>query len=94
MNSRATLLLLLIAVAGQTQMARSQPSCSTELSNLNSCAPYVMPGTQDTNPGTECCNALTGVDQNCLCSTIRIAARLPTQCMSRRKSGGSETDME
>ncbi|XP_010263270.1 PREDICTED: stamen-specific protein FIL1-like [Nelumbo nucifera] len=78
LGSRTALMLLLIAVACQTQMARSQ-NCANELTNLTACAPFVLPGVS-TQPNAECCNALHGVDQTCLCSTLQIVARMPTQC--------------
>ncbi|XP_044506655.1 stamen-specific protein FIL1-like [Mangifera indica] len=79
LSSQAALLVLLIAVAAQTQMATSQ-SCASELNNLNVCAPFVVPGTNSASPSAECCNALQSVDHGCFCNTIRISARLPSQC--------------
>ncbi|KAH9677969.1 AAI domain-containing protein [Citrus sinensis] len=79
LSTKAALLLLLIAVAVQTQMTHSQ-SCTSELTNLNSCAPYVVPGVATTTPSSDCCAALQSVDRDCFCNTVRIAARLPSQC--------------
>ncbi|KAK9292251.1 hypothetical protein L1049_020215 [Liquidambar formosana] len=79
LSSKSALLLLLVALAAQTQMARSQ-SCSAELSSLNVCAPFVVPGAANTNPSTDCCSALQAVPNDCLCNTLRVAARLPSQC--------------
>ncbi|XP_028117753.1 protein 108 [Camellia sinensis] len=80
-RSRATLMLVLIVVVVETQVGRIQAqTCSTQLSNLNVCAPFVLPGAPNANPSAYCCNALQAVDQNCLCSTLRISARLPSQC--------------
>ncbi|GAV72489.1 LTP_2 domain-containing protein [Cephalotus follicularis] len=76
----ALLLLLLIALAVQTHMAQAQTSCTSELSNLNVCAPFVVPGATNTNPSADCCGALQSVQHDCLCNTLRIAARLPSQC--------------
>lgn len=78
-QAQAALLLLLVALAAQAQMSLSQ-SCSAQLSNLNICAPFVVPGAANTNPSTECCGALQSVQQDCLCNTLRIASRLPSQC--------------
>ncbi|CAK9136803.1 unnamed protein product [Ilex paraguariensis] len=83
LSSLATLLVMIIAlVVLQTQVAESQAqTCSGELSNLNVCAPFVMPGTgANANPSSDCCGALQAVDHDCLCNTIRIASRLPSQC--------------
>ncbi|KAJ4706079.1 stamen-specific protein FIL1-like [Melia azedarach] len=79
LGSKAALLLLLIAVAVQSQMANGQ-SCSAQLSNLNVCGPFVVPGATSTTPTADCCAALQSVDHDCLCNTVRIAARLPSQC--------------
>ncbi|KHM99143.1 Stamen-specific protein FIL1 [Glycine soja] len=74
------ILLLLVVVAHGTQIAMAQSStCTTQLSELNVCAPFVVPGV-NTNPSSRCCNALQAVDRDCLCSTIRIASQLPSQC--------------
>lgn len=79
LSSQSALLFLLMALAVQTQTAHAQ-SCAAELSNLNRCAPYVLPGTAATTPSPECCGALEAVRHDCLCSTLRISSRLPSQC--------------
>ncbi|XP_022734821.1 protein MEN-8-like [Durio zibethinus] len=75
----AALLLLLAVAAVQTQTAKAQ-SCANVLTNLNVCAPFVVPGATETNPSSECCGALQSVQHDCLCSTLTIASRLPSQC--------------
>ncbi|XP_059669356.1 stamen-specific protein FIL1-like [Cornus florida] len=80
LSSRATLLFIMLAVL--TRAVQSQPQnqgCSAQLSNLNVCAPFVVPGA-NTTPSRECCGALQAVDNDCICSTLRISARLPSQC--------------
>ncbi|KHN31527.1 Stamen-specific protein FIL1 [Glycine soja] len=73
-------LILLLVVSHETQMAMTQSStCSSQLSDLNVCAPFVVPGV-NTNPNATCCNALQAVDRDCLCNTIRIASQLASQC--------------
>ncbi|KAL5811147.1 hypothetical protein ACOSQ3_027883 [Xanthoceras sorbifolium] len=82
LSSKASLLVLLIAVAMsavQTQIASAQ-SCTAELNNLNVCAPFVVPGVSENNPTAECCAALQSIEHDCLCNTVRIAARLPAHC--------------
>ncbi|CAK7337216.1 unnamed protein product [Dovyalis caffra] len=79
LSSSAALLLLLIALAVQTQLAHSQ-QCTSQLSSLNVCAPFVVPGATNTSPNSECCNALEAVQHDCLCSTLQIASRLPSKC--------------
>lgn len=77
---RATLLLV-VALVARTQMAWSQPSaCSTQLNNLSVCAPFVVPGAPDSTPSADCCTALQTIDDACMCSTLRIASRLPSHC--------------
>ncbi|KAI9162002.1 hypothetical protein LWI28_022754 [Acer negundo] len=83
LKSNAALLVLIIAVAMcaalQAQIASAQ-SCTAELNNLNVCAPFVVPGLSENNPTAECCTALQSVEHDCLCNTVRIAARLPVHC--------------
>ncbi|XP_019059454.1 PREDICTED: protein MEN-8 [Tarenaya hassleriana] len=67
--------LVLIAVG----VAEGQ-SCTAELTNLNTCAEFVVPGAANTNPSSECCGALQAVPVDCLCNTVRIASRLPSRC--------------
>nr|GEW58750.1 probable methyltransferase PMT15 [Tanacetum cinerariifolium] len=55
-------------------------ACPYQLGNLNVCAPFVVPGSTETTPNRDCCLALQAVDHDCLCNTIRVASRLPTQC--------------
>lgn len=62
---------------GEAQQVQS--TCSSSLSTLNVCAPYVVPGASS-NPSSECCGALQAVTHDCLCSTLRIASRIPVQC--------------
>ncbi|KAH7854373.1 hypothetical protein Vadar_013064 [Vaccinium darrowii] len=61
-------------------VSQQAQTCSAQLGNVNVCAPFVLPGAANTNPSPECCTALQAVDHDCLCSTLRIAARLPSQC--------------
>ncbi|KAJ6375032.1 hypothetical protein OIU77_000077 [Salix suchowensis] len=77
--SPAALLLLLVALAVQTQLSQSQ-QCTSQLNSLNICAPFVVPGAPNTNPSSDCCNAIGALQHDCLCSTLQIAARLPSQC--------------
>ncbi|CAB4301811.1 unnamed protein product [Prunus armeniaca] len=79
---QAALVLVLLIAAAETQRAEAQSSssCSTELSSLNVCAPFVVPGSTNTNPSSDCCGALQAVHPDCLCNTLRVAARLPAQC--------------
>lgn len=91
----AMLLLLLAAVIGLwagAQKVEAQDivippppppataTCPSELSNLTVCAPFVVPGAGPTTAGSECCTALQTVGHECLCNTLRIVARLPSQC--------------
>ncbi|XP_019095837.1 PREDICTED: protein 108-like [Camelina sativa] len=55
-------------------------SCNAQLSGLNVCGEFVVPGADRTNPSAECCNALEAVPNECLCNTFRIASRLPSRC--------------
>ena len=80
LSSQAAALLLLLAVtAVQTQTAKEQ-SCTNQLTNLNVCAPFVVPGATETNPSSDYCGAIRSVQHDCHCSTLRIAYQLPSQC--------------
>uniref|UniRef100_A0A7N0REI7 Bifunctional inhibitor/plant lipid transfer protein/seed storage helical domain-containing protein n=1 Tax=Kalanchoe fedtschenkoi TaxID=63787 RepID=A0A7N0REI7_KALFE len=74
--AKAALLLLLVATQARAQDGTS--SCTAELNSLNVCAPFVLPNAG--NPSAECCGALRAVPRDCVCSTIRISARLPSSC--------------
>ncbi|PSS34328.1 Stamen-specific protein, partial [Actinidia chinensis var. chinensis] len=79
--TRAMLAFVLITLVVQTQVAQLRAqTCSDELGNLNMCAPFVVPGAGSTSPGSDCCSALQAVDHNCFCSTLRIAAQIPSKC--------------
>ncbi|XP_029120147.1 protein LIM1 [Elaeis guineensis] len=77
--TRVTFVLFLVALAAQSQVAWSQ-NCSAGLAQLTSCAPYVLPGTNQGPPNEQCCAALRGVDHTCLCNTLNIISRLPSSC--------------
>ena len=72
-------LVIAFVVMAQTAEAQAQV-CSTELSNLNVCAPFVVPGAANSQPNSDCCQALGAVSHDCLCNTLRIASRLPSLC--------------
>ncbi|KAK8475298.1 hypothetical protein V6N13_070322 [Hibiscus sabdariffa] len=71
--------MVVAAAVLQSQTADAQ-SCPTELTSLNVSAPFVVPGAAVSNPSLDCCNALQSVHHDCLCSTLRIASQLPSQC--------------
>ncbi|OMO97919.1 hypothetical protein COLO4_14273 [Corchorus olitorius] len=75
-----SLLVVLVVVATvETQTAKAQSAtCSNDLTNLNTCAPFVVPGAA--NPSPACCSALQAVQPDCLCNTLRIASQLPSRC--------------
>ncbi|KMS99032.1 hypothetical protein BVRB_3g066380 [Beta vulgaris subsp. vulgaris] len=78
--SKATLVILVIALVVQFKGSVAQNTCPTQLGNLNVCAPYVVPGTANTIPSSDCCGALQAVEHECLCNTLRVASRLPSSC--------------
>ncbi|KAF6133965.1 hypothetical protein GIB67_040729 [Kingdonia uniflora] len=79
-KSSSAMLLMLIVVTAMTETARSQ-TCSSELSNLSVCAPFVVSGGgQNIMPSAECCTSLQQVDRGCLCNTLRITAQIPAAC--------------
>ncbi|KAK7364301.1 hypothetical protein VNO80_12854 [Phaseolus coccineus] len=83
-------LLVFLVVANLSLMARAQSSaCTNELSNLNVCAPFVVPGASNTKPSATCCNALQAMDRDCLCNTLRIASQLPSQCQIQSLTCGT-----
>ncbi|EOA14892.1 hypothetical protein CARUB_v10028221mg [Capsella rubella] len=73
----AVMVIMLVVVA--TTVVNGQ-SCNTQLSGLNVCGEFVVPGADSRNPSAECCNALEAVPNECLCNTFRIASRLPSRC--------------
>ncbi|XP_011101182.1 stamen-specific protein FIL1 [Sesamum indicum] len=77
-------LVMLVALVSQSQLITAQfqaQTCSSSLSSLNVCAPFAVPGSSSsTTPSPECCGALQAIDHDCMCSTLRIASQIPTQC--------------
>ncbi|XP_057774436.1 stamen-specific protein FIL1-like [Salvia miltiorrhiza] len=69
------MILVVVVVGGSS----AQDTCSSTLSSLNVCAPFVVPGAA-ANPSPDCCGALQAINHDCLCSTLRIASRIPVQC--------------
>ncbi|KAE9621022.1 hypothetical protein Lal_00019417 [Lupinus albus] len=78
LRSEVAVLLMLIVTLG-IDMGKAQNGCTNQLSNLNVCAPFVVPGAVAT-PSAGCCEALQAVNSDCLCNTLRIASQLPSQC--------------
>lgn len=76
------IIILLVVVQNQVGVVDGQAdTCSAGLANLNVCTPFVVVGsTNPPPPNAECCNALQSVNRDCLCSTLRVASRLPSQC--------------
>lgn len=70
-----TVMMVMVVVVGQSDAQ----TCSSALANLNVCGAFVVPGASSA-PSSACCSALQAVDHDCLCSTLRIAARIPAQC--------------
>ncbi|OIV98918.1 hypothetical protein TanjilG_07353 [Lupinus angustifolius] len=78
LRSEVAVLLFLIMTLG-SDVAKAQNACTSHLSNLNVCAPFVVPGAAAA-PSAGCCEALQAVNRDCLCNTLRIASQLPSQC--------------
>ncbi|CAK8573558.1 unnamed protein product [Lathyrus sativus] len=77
----AVMLLLAVALGTHVKIGEAQSSsCPVQLTNLNVCAPFVVPGASNTDPSADCCNALQATNRDCLCSTLRIASQLTSQC--------------
>ncbi|XP_019088217.1 PREDICTED: protein 108-like [Camelina sativa] len=74
---KVTVMVMLVVVAATVVDGQS---CNAQLSGLNVCGEFVVPGADRTNPSAECCNALEAVPNECLCNTFRIASRLPSRC--------------
>nr|GLL28150.1 stamen-specific protein FIL1-like [Ipomoea trifida] len=75
------LAVMMAATTLEFPTANSQvDSCSASLGNLNVCAPFVMPGAVTTAPSADCCSILQSIDHDCICNTLRVAARIPSQC--------------
>ncbi|KAL9225295.1 hypothetical protein vseg_001239 [Gypsophila vaccaria] len=80
---KATYVVFLIAFALMVQFKGSEAQagqCATQLGNLNVCAPFVVPGAANASPSHECCAALSAVNHDCMCNTLRVANQLPSSC--------------
>ncbi|XP_006857882.2 protein MEN-8 [Amborella trichopoda] len=72
--------IALVVLALALGHGKAQNTCSNQLSGLNQCARFLVPGASQVAPNQECCLALQGVEQRCLCETLRIVSRLPSAC--------------
>ncbi|KAL5718431.1 hypothetical protein ACHQM5_011333 [Ranunculus cassubicifolius] len=75
-----TFLVMLISMATLTQA--QDPTCNAQLTNLNVCVPFIVPGTgsSPSTPSPSCCSALQQIDHICICNALRVTAQLPAQC--------------
>ncbi|EYU19525.1 hypothetical protein ABFS82_06G111600 [Erythranthe guttata] len=76
-------MIIVVLLAHETQImtrTQAQSTCASTLASLNVCAQFVVPGGGAATPSPDCCGALQAVNHDCLCSTLRIASRIPTQC--------------
>lgn len=70
--------LLALFAASLAAEAQTSQSCSSQLTNLEVCAPFALPGAAPPSDG--CCSALSTVNNDCLCNTLRIVSRMPALC--------------
>lgn len=77
--SSLAIILVLVGLAAHAQLAAAQ-NCSGGISRLAICAPFVVPGASNAPPSNECCQALSSIDNTCLCNTFDIIRRLPSTC--------------
>lgn len=73
-------MLVLLDLGADTQTAAATQNCSAELGRVTVCAPFVVPGPGSGPPSDECCSALRGMDNTCVCNTMDIINRLPGSC--------------
>ncbi|KAF4371790.1 hypothetical protein CsatB_002955 [Cannabis sativa] len=78
----STIVVFVMAVVVVIMMDHTAQAqvCSTQLGNLNVCAPFVVPGASVPHPTSECCVALGALNHDCICNTMRIASQLPSLC--------------
>lgn len=84
-NSGIRVVLVVVTIAILLQISDPQvqaqgTNCSGTMSDLNVCAPFVVPGATNTNPSADCCATLQSIDHDCYCNTLQIAAQIPTLC--------------
>ncbi|WOG96976.1 hypothetical protein DCAR_0416315 [Daucus carota subsp. sativus] len=80
---RMVLVVVIIAIFLQIsdhQVQAQGGNCSSTMSNLNVCAPFVLPGATNMNPSADCCAVVQSIEHDCYCSTLQIAAQIPTHC--------------
>lgn len=54
--------------------------CRDDLSNMQVCAPLVLPGAVNPAPNSNCCVALQSTNKECLCNALRAATTLTSLC--------------
>lgn len=77
LNSLAAILVVMFLATGP--MVRAQ-HCRDELSNVQVCAPLLLPGAVNPAPNSNCCSALQSTNKDCLCNALRAATTLTSLC--------------
>ncbi|KAK1262028.1 Protein M7 [Acorus gramineus] len=73
--------LIMMAHGPKAQaQAPAGQNCTVQLTDLTTCAPFVVPGASTPSPTSQCCTALKGIDTGCLCNTLHMVAQLPASC--------------
>ncbi|KAL1196841.1 Tapetum-specific protein A9 [Cardamine amara subsp. amara] len=75
LKSLAAILIVMFLAIG----VRAQ-ECRDDLSNMQVCAPLVLPGAVNPAPNSNCCVALQSTNKDCLCNALRAATTLTSLC--------------
>lgn len=77
LKSLAAILVVMFLATGPTVRAQQ---CRDELSNVQVCAPLLLPGAVNPAPNSNCCSALQSTNRDCLCNALRAATTLTSLC--------------
>ncbi|CAN8256974.1 unnamed protein product [Cochlearia groenlandica] len=82
LKSLASILIVMVLAMSALEtgpMVRAQ-QCNVSLSNMQACAPLVLPGAVNPKPNSDCCVALQSTNKDCLCNALRAATTLTSLC--------------
>jgi len=77
LKSLAAILVAMFLATGPTVLAQQ---CRDELSNVQVCAPLLLPGAVNPAANSNCCAALQATNKDCLCNALRAATTLTSLC--------------
>ncbi|ESQ40659.1 hypothetical protein EUTSA_v10015126mg [Eutrema salsugineum] len=82
LKSFAAILIVMFLTMGALEIGPKVQAqeCRDSLTNMQVCAPLVLPGAVNPAPNSNCCTALQSTNKDCLCNALRAATTLTSLC--------------